>query len=197
MRTKLLVFAVALLALAATASTVAAQPPPIRGPGEPIGPPGPVDPPVPRGPQIPERPGRSSGDLVIYTGTSNDIVARIERGSGGTLYVNGGQMTKRGARVYDGRRLTLNAVIYTVLGGSVIPGVSTNLNNAACTLRGNRVFDNRGTHIGDVLYTFKSLGAEHRLYQGASTGSLSDVVFTMEGRLTSDNKPLVAIIAGC
>ena len=192
-----------------TAGFVQAQLP-IPGPPGPIQPPDPIGPPEPPEPEPPRGPrdpgpgrGNESGDIRIYDGFRTvDLVFEIER-RGNELQVFSGQrsrvpsMTMKGNRIFDGRRLNLDATIATVRGNRVIPGTTTDVRRATCTIVGTRFFDGFRTDMSNLKFTLQGSSGQHRLYEGRSTGRLTNAMWTIEGRLDDNAKALIAVLADC
>jgi hypothetical protein len=196
MRTPLFSLILAATVIAFAATTATAQPG-VVGPGEPIGPGGPIGPREPIGPIGPGGPNDGGSDIAVYDGVNRQTrVATItRRGSEYRVYSSNRSaaiMTKKGSRVYDGQRIGLESVIYSIRSERLIPGVSSNIANATCTIVGNRFYDGTSTLLSALKYTL--IGS--RLYEGTSR-SLADVKYTISGSANADVKVLLAILGAC
>jgi len=189
---------VAAFTLASLTMSAAGAQPSVPGPREPGGPGSPRGPRPPRGPQPPRGPGNRGGsEIAIYDGVSrqNRVATITRRGSEYRVYSgNRGSpvMTKKGSRIYDGQRITISAVIFTVRANRIIPGTSNNIANATCTIVGSRFFDGTTTSLQNLQYTLKG----KRLYKGSSR-RISDVKYTISGSVNNDVKAILAVLSDC
>jgi hypothetical protein len=176
---------VALLLAAVAAGTAAAQPAAPSAPDAGLG---------------PFSDGRTA--VVGFPGVRSRVVAFTIERRGDGLQVRSGRggpvvMTMQAGRIFDGRSALLTTAIYTVRGPFLIPGFDSNVTHARCAIRGSRVFNGLGSTLADVRYTFKHVGDVSLLYRGASTGPLTNVLYTLDGQLDRDTTALVVAIAGC
>ncbi len=98
----------------------------------------------------------------VSTGNSNDIL-----------------LTLKGNRIYQGKTLINDNVLFTIEGDSIIPGVDSRQANAVYTVQDGRVYAGNVTTPDNILYTFEG-GDRGRFYKGISK-QLSNVVFTVDG----------------
>ncbi len=101
----------------------------------------------------------------LSTGSSNDTI-----------------LTLKGNRIYKGKVLTNDNVLFTIKNDRIIPGVDSRASNAIYTVRDGRVYAGKVTTPDNILYSFDDSTDRGRLYEGISK-QLSNVVFTVDGHM--------------